>query len=117
MAAERRRGAAVDPTRAAIVRLGAEAEEELARLPDTPRLRAADRAFVAAHPLAAGSLGGPIVRRMRRLIERYRKECGIDRLHAQLAFAEAYRRVVAREAGSDSAGDASASCNPGANPA
>src|SRR5947207_599407 len=60
--------AASDPTRAAIVRLGAEAAAKLAALPDTPELAADDRAFVTAHPLVSDCVRGPTVRRMRRLV-------------------------------------------------
>ena len=82
--------AELDPTRAAIVRLGAEAAAALAEIPDTPQLAAGDRAFVALYPLDTGKLGGPIVGQMRRLVERYRDECGIDRLILHLTIAEAY---------------------------
>ncbi len=80
----------IDPTRAAIARLGAEAAAALAVIPDTPQLAAGDRAFVALYPLDSGKLGGPIVGQMRRLVERYREECGIDRLILHLTIAEAY---------------------------
>src|SRR6266849_3448497 len=80
----------LEPTRAAIVRLGAEAAAALAEIPDTPQLAAGDRAFVALYPLDSGKLGGPIVGQMRRLVERYRDECGIDRLILHLTIAEAY---------------------------
>jgi len=84
----------LDPTRAAIMRLGVEAAAELAAIPDTPQLAAGDRAFVALHPLETSELGGPIVRQMRRLVERYREECKIDRVILYLTIAEAYARCV-----------------------
>ena len=86
--------AEIDPTRAAIVRLGAEAAAALAAIPDTPQLAAADRAFVARYPLDAGKLRGPVVRQMRLLVERYREECQIDRLVLYLTLAQAYARCL-----------------------
>jgi len=86
--------AELDPTRAAIMRLGAEAAAELAMIPDTPQLAAADRAFVALHPLETGELGSPIVHQMRLLVQRHRDECGIDRLILHLTLADAYARCL-----------------------
>jgi len=102
-------GTRLDPTRAAIRRLGAEAAARLAAIPDTPALRKADRAFLAAYPLTAARRRSPLVRRLRRLLVRYREECGIDRLDLDLALAEAFARCTAEEApgsGSDRGGDA-----------
>ncbi len=90
----------IDPTRAAIVRLGAEAAAELAMIPDLPELAAGDRAFLAAHPLDADGMCGPIVRQMRGLVERYRRECNIDRLIMHLEIADAFARCLARHPGS-----------------
>jgi len=87
--------AEIDPTRATIVRLGVEAAAELAAIPDTQALKASDRVFTAAHPLAADRRRGPIVRQMQRLIERYRQECDIDRLILHVEIAAAYARCVA----------------------
>jgi len=86
--------AEIDPTRAVIMRLGAEAAATLAMIPDTPQLAAADRAFVALYPLDAGKLRGPVVRQMRRLVERYRDESDIDRLILHLTIADAYARCL-----------------------
>ncbi len=89
------RGAAErDPTRPAIVRLGAEAAAALAAIPDTPQLATTDRAFVALYPLETGKLGDPVVRRMRALVARYREECQIDRLLLYLTIADAYARCL-----------------------
>ena len=84
-----------DPTRAAIVRLGAEAAARLAALPDTPELAEDDRAFVAAHPIASDCVRGPTIRQVRSLLARYRQECGIDRLIMHLGLADAYARCLA----------------------
>ena len=89
--------AVIDPTRAAIVRLGAEAAAALAAIPDTPQLAAADRAFVARYPLDAGKLRGPVVRQIRLLVERYRDECGIERLILHLTLADAYARCLGHQ--------------------
>ncbi len=94
----------IDPTRAAIVRLGAEAAAELAAIPDTPELQAGDCVFVAEHPLAAYSVRRPMVRQMHRLVERYRVERGIDTAAIELTIAEAYARCFARLA-TEQAGD------------
>ena len=89
-----RGAAAINPTRQAIVRLGAEAAALLAAIPDTAELRARDRAFLALHPLAANRTPSPLVRRLRRLIARYRAECGIDRLDLDLAIVGIAGRAV-----------------------
>ena len=87
--------ATIDPTRAAIVRLGAEAAAELAALPDTPELEADDRAFIVAHRPAANKQPSPAVRQMHRLVERYRDEGGIEAAILELTIAEAYARCLA----------------------
>jgi len=79
------------------VRLGAVAAATLAALPDTPELQEDDRGFVAAHPVTPGCGHGPTIRRMRRLVERYREECGIDSLIVHLAIADAYAGCLAAE--------------------
>ena len=89
--------AAADPTRAAIVRLGAEAAATLAELHETPQLAADDRAFIAAHPIGPDAARGATIRRMRLLVARYREECGIDRVIDRLAFADAYARCLAQQ--------------------
>lgn len=86
----------------------------LAALPDTPQLQALDAAFAAAPPLAPdrsrhrmsyrdgdrpgsgmpGGAAGRIARDMRRLIERYREEAGLDRLALELALADALARIA-----------------------
>ena len=91
-----RGAAAINPTRQAIVRLGAEAAALLAAIPDTAELRARDRAFLALHPLAANRPPSPLVRRLRRLIAHYRAECGIDRLDLELAIGEIANRADSR---------------------
>jgi hypothetical protein len=100
----------IDPTRAAIVRLGAEAAAELAMIPDLPELAAGDRVFLAAHPLAADGMRGRIVRQMRRLVERYRRECNIDGLIMHLEIADAFARCLANH---PAAGDESLSALQG----
>ena len=95
METDERGVARIDPTRAAIVRLGNEAATELAAIPDTPVLQADDRVFVAPRPLAPDCAGGPIVRQMRRLVERYRQECNIEGAGIALTIAAAYARCLA----------------------
>jgi hypothetical protein len=109
--------AEIGRTRAAIVRLGAEAAAALAALPDTPELAAGDRLFVAAHPLAADRVRGPTVRQLRRLVARYRDECDIDRLISHLAIADAYANCLAGIA-DEQAGDTAhpLGCNQRGNP-
>jgi hypothetical protein len=89
----------IDPTRAAIVRLGDNAAAELAMIPDMPELAAGDRVFLATHPLDADSIRGPLVRQMRRLVERYRRECNIDGLIMHLEIADAYASCLAHHPG------------------
>ena len=86
-------GRGVDPTRAAIVRLGAETAAKLAALPDTPKLAADHQGFIAAHPVAPDCERGPTVRQMRRLVERYRRDCSIDSAFLDLEIAEAMLAV------------------------
>lgn len=76
-----------------ILRLGEEAAAELATIPDTPELQAHDHALAAACPPVPGSARPPIARRMLRLIERYRRECGLDRLERDGLFAELAARA------------------------
>ncbi len=75
-------------TRVAIIRLGEEAGAELAEIPDTPALRRSDGVLGAA-------LRGPLVRRLQRLVARYRDECNSDSAIIELTIAEAYARCIA----------------------
>jgi len=67
----------------------------LAAIPDTPEMRALDRAFVgerapAERPAAAGHRPGRIGRQMRCPVERDREEAGVARLAVELALSVAY---------------------------
>ncbi len=88
----------------AILRLGQEAAAELAAIPDTPELQALDRAFEAAYPSPHGNPPPPIARRMLRLIERYRRECGLDRLDRDALSAEIAARIAALTAQEEAGG-------------
>jgi hypothetical protein len=85
----------VDRTRRAIIRLGAEAAALLVAIPDTPELRAADRAFAAATPREAGRPSCRVARQMRHLVERYRDEAGFARIELELALEAAYAAACA----------------------
>src|SRR5439155_5612317 len=87
--------AAIDATLTAIMALGNQAAAQLRAIPDSAALRRHDRAFAAWHPAAARPRG-PLVRRMAQLVERYRDQCGIDRLRLQMALAKAYATAAAR---------------------
>jgi hypothetical protein len=85
-------------TRLAIIRLGEEAAARLAALPDTPELRALDRKCPALTPPGGRLASGRIAQQMRRLVERYRDEAGIDRLALEAALFAAYAGAVAAAA-------------------
>lgn len=82
----------LDPTRAEIIALGTEAAALLRSIPDSPSLRRNDRAVVAAHP-EAGRPRGPLVRRMARLVARYREECDIDGQDVLMTLAAAFAAI------------------------
>jgi hypothetical protein len=85
--------AAIGWTRWSILRLGEEAAAELAAIPDMPELQALDRDFAAAYPWLPGNGPPPVAQRMLRLIERYRRECGLDRLELDRTLAEIRARI------------------------
>jgi hypothetical protein len=85
-----RGSAPLDPTRAAIVRLGERAAALLAEIPDAPLPG-------APHPAGDFAPGGALVRQMQVLIERWRGERHIDLFDAELALARAYARRARRE--------------------
>ena len=78
----------------AIVSFGAEAAAVLAAIPDTLELSAFDAAFAAAYPGLVRDARPRVAQRMLRLIERYRREGGLDRLDDEILYDEFGRAVA-----------------------
>jgi hypothetical protein len=76
----------------AVLRIGAAALDALAAIPDTAQLVAADRAFLAAHPLLLDREGSPLAAAMRQArddLADHLRPAALDRIERDIAKRDA----------------------------